>query len=145
VAGHPSKLEQKYGLIVTVITIVICVHLYLRFFLLMAASAVAAEPGDHDLVEQPDGAYVEHPARGAQNDGGEIEVVTKDLAESRADLLDRIRITRVNRRLVQPVGVHEASHGRHLGQVIVCTEAGHMRAQHLGGLPRAVAVHAVDP
>jgi hypothetical protein len=26
VAGHPSKLEQKYGLIVTVITIAICVH-----------------------------------------------------------------------------------------------------------------------
>jgi hypothetical protein len=67
---------------------------------LMPASAVAAQPGDHDLVKQPDGAYVEHPARGAQNDGGEIEVVTKDLAESRADLLNRIRITRVDRRLV---------------------------------------------
>ena len=75
----------------------------------------------------------------------EIEVVTQDLAESRADLLDRIWITRVDRRLVQPVGVHEASHGRHLGQVIVRAEAGHMRAQHLSGLPHAVAVHAVDP
>jgi hypothetical protein len=129
-----------------VITIAICVScLYLRFCLLMPASAVAAEPGDHDLVEQPDGVYVEHSARGAQNDGGEIEVVTKDLAESRADLLDRVWITRLDRRLVQPVGVHEASHGRHLGQVIARTEAGHLCAQHLGGLPHAVAVHAVDP
>jgi hypothetical protein len=98
-----------------------------------------------NLVEQLEGAYVEHSAGRAQNDGGEIEVVTKDLAESRADLLDRIRIIRIDRRLVQPVGVHEASHGRHLGQVIARTEAGRMRAQHLGGLPDAVAVHAVDP
>jgi hypothetical protein len=29
--------------------------------------------------------------------------------------------------------------------VIARTEAGHMRAQHLGGLPHAVAVQAVDP
>ena len=34
---------------------------------------------------------------------------------------------------------------RYLSQVIVCTEAGHLRAQHLGGLSHAVAVHAVDP
>ena len=51
----------------------------------------------------------------------------------------------VDRRLVQPVGVHEASHGHHLGQVIVRTEAGHMCAQQMGGLPHAVAVHAADP
>jgi hypothetical protein len=138
------KPAQKYGLIFRVITIALR-YLYLRFFLLTLASAVAAEPADHDLVKQPDRAYVQHPARGAQNDCGEIEVVTKDLAESRADLLDRIRITRVDRRLVQPVGVHEASHGRHLGQVIARTKAGHVRVQHLGGLPHAVAVHAVDP